>query len=78
VIASISVVGVVLVSALLVIPAATAKLLARSLGRMFVLAPLLGVASVLAGLVVSYRLDAPCMSGAKDEPVLVQRPVDHR
>lgn len=59
VIASISVVGVVLVSALLVIPAATAKLLARSLGQMFVLAPLLGVASVLAGLVVSYRLDAP-------------------
>jgi zinc transport system permease protein len=59
VIAGISVVGVVLVSALLVIPAATAKLLARSLGEMFVLAPLLGVVSVLAGLVISYQLDAP-------------------
>lgn len=59
VIASISVVGIVLVNALLVIPAATAKLLARSLGRMFVLAPLLGVGSVLAGLVASYGLDAP-------------------
>lgn len=59
VIAAISVVGVVLVNALLVIPAATAKLLARSLGRMFVLAPLLGVGSVLAGLVASYRLDVP-------------------
>jgi zinc transport system permease protein len=59
VIASISVVGIVLVNALLVIPAATAKLLARSLGQMFVLAPLLGIGSVLAGLVVSSWLDAP-------------------
>jgi zinc transport system permease protein len=59
VIAGISVVGVVLVSALLVIPAATARLLARSLGRMFVLAPLLGVGSVVAGLLASYRLDVP-------------------
>jgi ABC-type Mn2+/Zn2+ transport system permease subunit len=59
VIASISVVGIVLVNALLVIPAATAKLLASSLRRMFVLAPLIGLASVLAGLVTSYRLDLP-------------------
>jgi len=59
VIAGISVVGVVLVSAVLVIPAATAKLLARSLGGMFVLAPLFGVSSVLAGLVVSFELNAP-------------------
>jgi zinc transport system permease protein len=59
VIASISVVGIVLVNALLVIPAATAKLLARSLGQMFVLAPLLGIASVLAGLLVSSWADVP-------------------
>lgn len=59
VIASISVVGIVLVNALLVIPAATAKLLARSLGQMFLLAPLLGVGSVLAGLIVSSWVDAP-------------------
>jgi zinc transport system permease protein len=59
IIASISVVGIVLVNALLVIPAATAKLLARSLGQMFVLAPLLGIASVLGGLVVSSSVDAP-------------------
>ena len=59
VIASISVVGIVLVNALLVIPAATAKLLARSLGHMFVLAPLLGIGCVLAGLTASYWLDAP-------------------
>jgi zinc transport system permease protein len=59
VIASISVVGIVLVNALLVIPAATAKLLARSLGQMFVLAPLIGIGSVLAGLIVSSWVDAP-------------------
>ncbi len=59
VIASISVVGIVLVNALLVIPAATAKLLARSLGQMFILAPLLGIGSVLAGLMVSSWVDAP-------------------
>jgi zinc transport system permease protein len=59
VIASISVVGIVLVNALLVIPAATAKLLARTLGQMFVLAPLLGTGSVLAGLMLSAWLDVP-------------------
>jgi zinc transport system permease protein len=59
VIASISLVGVVLVNALLVIPAATAKLLARSLRQLFVLAPVLGTASVLAGIAVSTALDLP-------------------
>lgn len=59
VIASISLVGVVLVNALLVIPAATAKLLARSLAELFMLAPILGAAAVLAGLTLSYALDLP-------------------
>jgi ABC-type Mn2+/Zn2+ transport system permease subunit len=59
VIASISIVGIVLVNALLVIPAATAKLLARSLAQMFVLAPLFGIGSVLAGLMVSVWVDVP-------------------
>jgi zinc transport system permease protein len=59
VIASISLVGIVLVNALLVIPAATAKLLARSLKQLFVLAPLFGTATALAGLVVSYSFDLP-------------------
>jgi zinc transport system permease protein len=59
VIASISLVGIVLVNALLVIPAATAKLLARSLKQLFVLAPLFGTAAALAGLVVSYAFDLP-------------------
>ena len=59
VIASLKVVGIILVNALLVIPAATAKLLARSLKQMFVLAPTLGVASVLVGLSASYQFDVP-------------------
>jgi zinc transport system permease protein len=59
VVASLSIVGIVLVNALLVIPAATAKLGARSLRQMFVLAPLVGVASVLLGLFGSYWLNAP-------------------
>jgi ABC-type Mn2+/Zn2+ transport system permease subunit len=59
VIASISLVGIVLVNALLVIPAATAKLLARSLTQLFVLAPLFGTAAALAGLAVSYAFDLP-------------------
>lgn len=59
VIASLKVVGIILVNALLVIPAATAKLLARSLRQMFVFAPAIGIASVLVGLFVSYRFDAP-------------------
>jgi zinc transport system permease protein len=59
VIASIKIVGIILVNALLVIPAATAKLLARSLTQMFVLAPVIGIASVVAGLAASYWLDLP-------------------
>jgi ABC-type Mn2+/Zn2+ transport system permease subunit len=59
VIASISLVGIVLVNALLVIPAATAKLLARSLKQLFVLAPLFGTGAALAGLVVSSTFDLP-------------------
>jgi manganese/iron transport system permease protein len=59
VIASLSTVGTVLANALLVIPAATAKLLARSLAQMFWLAPLVGTGSVLVGLAAAYRLDLP-------------------
>jgi zinc transport system permease protein len=59
VVASLSTVGIVLANALLVIPAATAKLLARSLAQMFWLAPLVGTASVVVGLAAAYRLDLP-------------------
>ena len=59
IIASIRTVGIILVNALLIIPAATAKMLARSLAHMFVLTPLLGTSSVVGGIVVSYYLDWP-------------------
>jgi zinc transport system permease protein len=59
VIASVKVVGVILVNALLVLPAATAKRFSRSVGEMFLLAPLLGVSSVVAGLFLSLRWNAP-------------------
>jgi ABC-type Mn2+/Zn2+ transport system permease subunit len=59
IIASLRTVGVVLANALLIIPAATAKLMARSLAHMFILTPLLGMASVIGGMVVSYHLDLP-------------------
>lgn len=59
IIASIRTVGVILVNALLIIPAATAKLVARSLAHMLVLTPLIGIASVGGGLVASYYLDLP-------------------
>jgi zinc transport system permease protein len=60
IIASMRTVGVILVNALLIIPAATAKMLARSLTHMFVLSPLLGTASVVGGIIASYYLDLPC------------------
>jgi zinc transport system permease protein len=59
IIASIRAVGIILVNALLIIPAATAKMLATSLARMFILAPLLGVLSVTGGMLLSYYVDLP-------------------
>lgn len=59
IIASIRAVGIILVNALLIIPAATAKMLASSLAQMFALAPLLGVLSVTGGMMLSYHLDLP-------------------
>ena len=59
IIASIRTVGVILVNALLIIPAATAKILARSLAHMFVLTPLLGATSVIGGIISAYYLDLP-------------------
>lgn len=59
---SASVVGVVLMAAYLVIPAAAARLLARTLAQMTVLSVLIGLVSTLAGLAFSFYLDVP--SGA--------------
>jgi len=51
--------GIILVSALLVIPPSTAKLLASSLRGMMIGSILAGELAVIAGLAVSYILDFP-------------------
>ncbi len=56
---AIRVTGALLVTALLIVPAAAARPLARSPEGMAVLAALIGVASVLGGLVVAWRIDVP-------------------
>jgi zinc transport system permease protein len=53
------VVGIVMVIALLTLPAAVAGSFARSLGQMMVLATLFCMAFISAGLVVSYSSDLP-------------------
>lgn len=53
------VVGIILMAAYLVIPAASARLLARSLAQMSVLSVVLALVSTVAGLALSYLLDVP-------------------
>jgi len=55
----IQVVGIILVIALLTLPAATARHYARSLGQMMVLASFLGAAFTTSGLIASYGPDLP-------------------
>jgi zinc transport system permease protein len=62
VVVAVKVVGIVLIAAFLVIPAATARLLARTFASMTALSVGLGIASALGGLWASYVLDVP--SGA--------------
>lgn len=59
VVVSAQVIGIVLIAAYLVIPAATARLLSRSLFSMTVLAILVGLASTVAGLILSFLVDIP-------------------
>lgn len=59
IVVSIQVVGVALVLAMLVTPASTAYLLSRRLPTMMVLAALIGSASALLGLYLSYFFDLP-------------------
>jgi len=58
----IQVVGIILVIALLTLPAATARYFAPSLGKMMILASLFGAVFTTSGLVISYKQDLP--SGA--------------
>jgi manganese/iron transport system permease protein/iron/zinc/copper transport system permease protein len=62
VMATMQVIGAVLVSAILVIPAATARLLTHRFGPMLVTSTALGAGAGLVGMLVSYHLDVP--SGA--------------
>jgi zinc transport system permease protein len=62
IVVAIKVVGIVLIAAFLVIPAATARVLSRSFRMMTIVSVAIGVSSALIGLVVSYYIDIP--SGA--------------
>lgn len=62
IVASIKIVGIVLVAALLVLPAATAYQIAQTYRAALGLSILCGIVSLMAGLFISYALDLP--SGA--------------
>lgn len=62
VVAAVKIVGIILAAAFLVIPAATARLLASTFRAMTGWAMLIGVLSAVGGLLASYGLDVP--SGA--------------
>ncbi len=59
VVASVRVLGVLLIAAAVVIPGATARLLTRSVGAMLAVSTLLGVVSAVVGLYLSFHLDVP-------------------
>jgi zinc transport system permease protein len=59
VVVSMRVVGLLLISALMIIPIATAQLLTRSFRATVVLATVLGTAASLAGVTTSYYADTP-------------------
>lgn len=59
VVLSLQTIGTILVLALLITPAATARLLTDSLGRMMLLAPLIGGGAAVVGLYVSWSWDLP-------------------
>ena len=59
---TVRVIGVLLISALLVLPAATARLLTNSFGRMLWLSPVLGAVFGGVGMYISWYADVP--SGA--------------
>ncbi len=62
VVVSLKLVGIVLIAAFLVIPAASARLLSKSFSRMTVISVSVGMLSAIGGLWISYYLDIP--SGA--------------
>jgi ABC-type Mn2+/Zn2+ transport system permease subunit len=59
VVASVRVLGVLLIAAAVVVPGAFARLVSRSLGAMLVIATGVGITSSVAGLYASYHADVP-------------------
>ncbi len=68
VVVSIKVLGIILVSAMLVIPVATTMVLFRNYKKMFTISPLFSIGSVFLGLTLSYYFDIP--SGASIVAIL--------
>jgi len=62
IVASLQAVGIALMLALLITPAATARLLTHRMGHMIVVAAIIGILSGIAGFYLSYYQDVP--SGA--------------
>ncbi len=56
---SLQIIGLLLITAMLIIPAATSRRLANSPGQMALIATLVGVISVISGIFLSIELDAP-------------------
>ena len=56
---SLQIIGLLLITAMLIIPAATSRRLANSPGQMAFIATLVGVISVISGIFLSVELDAP-------------------
>lgn len=59
IVAGIRLVGIILVNALLVIPASTVRLFARSLKDMFIITPILAVLIIISGLLISFNYNIP-------------------
>jgi ABC-type Mn2+/Zn2+ transport system permease subunit len=57
VVSSLRVMGVLLIAAILIIPAAAARILSRTFGRMLVVAAGIGMVTSVAGLYISYYAD---------------------
>lgn len=59
VVLGIKVLGIILVSALLIIPIATSKLIAKSFKKLIIFSIILSEITVISGIIVSYYLDLP-------------------
>jgi zinc transport system permease protein len=59
---AIKIIGIILISAFLVIPGAASKLIAKTFKQMILYSIIIGVCSNIVGLILSYQLDLP--SGA--------------